>query len=70
MASSKQRILPGRRVRKPSDCLVPCLVSKLVINSTRGEGVASGPSKQDQKLNLLIDEKHGELREQCFEGSA
>ena len=34
MASSEQRILPARRVRKPSDCLVPCLASKLVINST------------------------------------
>ena len=34
VASSEQRILPARRVRKPSDCLVPCLASKLVINST------------------------------------
>jgi hypothetical protein len=34
VASSELRILPARRVRKPSDCPVPCLVSKLVINST------------------------------------
>jgi hypothetical protein len=34
VASSEQRILPARRVRKPSDCPVPCLASKLVINST------------------------------------
>ena len=34
MAFSEQRILPAKWVRKPSDCLVPCLASKLVINST------------------------------------
>ena len=34
VAFSEQRILPARRVRKPSDCLVPCPASKLVINST------------------------------------
>ena len=34
VASSEQRILPARRVRKPSDCLVPCPASKLVISST------------------------------------
>jgi hypothetical protein len=33
VAFSEQRILPAKRVRKPSDCLVPCLASKLVINS-------------------------------------
>jgi hypothetical protein len=34
VAFSEQRILPAKRVRKPSDCTVSCLASKLVINST------------------------------------
>jgi len=34
VAFSEQRILPAKRVRKPSDCAVSCLARKLVINST------------------------------------
>jgi hypothetical protein len=34
VASSELRILPARQVGKPFDGLVPCLASKLVINST------------------------------------
>ena len=61
VAFSEQRILPAKRVRKPSDCLVPCLASKLVINSTllmAWEAITvpadRTPLGREQSFHLLI----------------
>jgi hypothetical protein len=66
MASSEQRILPARRVRKPSDCLVPCLASKLVHQFYAVGGLGSNDYTSRQDTSGTWSRVFTSLSELCY----